>query len=106
VFVDNSGRRRRLVTLVGALLAIAIAGGMVLLIASVSGGSGLHVPGFPDAGRTPVEGGPSGPAPSTAGAEPAPGESGGTVTAGVPEPTSPRRVPTQTPTHQPRPSKT
>ena len=49
VFVDRTGRRRRIVLLTGVGLATVLASGLVVLAIGLSGGSGWHVPGFPDA---------------------------------------------------------
>jgi hypothetical protein len=49
VFVDRSGRRRRLVKLVGTCLGVVLATSLALLAAAVSGAAPMHVPGFPDA---------------------------------------------------------
>jgi hypothetical protein len=107
VFVDRSGRRRRLVVLSGVGLAAVLVAGLVVLFAGLTSGSAWHVPGFPDANRVaeltpsattqPTEPGAAASAPAPAGVNP--GASA--------EPSSPRRVPTQTPSHPaPKPTKT
>jgi hypothetical protein len=112
VFVDRSGRRRRLVAVVGSTLAVVLVAGLGLLLAGLVGGTPLNVPGFPDAVRPvpdatepPTGGEPAPPRPSavepeTTSASSKPGSSAG------PDPTSPRHIPTQTPTHQAKPTKT
>src|SRR4029450_3136331 len=51
VFVDRSGRRRRLVVLSGVGLAAVLVAGLVVLFAGLTSGSAWHVPGSPDANR-------------------------------------------------------
>jgi hypothetical protein len=65
VFLDRSGRRRRLFTIVGTGLAAAALAALGLLVSGLSGASPLHLPGLPaDAapggggGRTPSHAGP------------------------------------------------
>ena len=48
VFVDGSGRRRRLLAVVGTSIAVVLLVALTLLGASLSGASPLRVPGFPD----------------------------------------------------------
>ena len=88
-------------TAVGSLLLATLG----LLIAGLSGASPVRVPGFPDSGRAVVDQ----QAPAAV-PPPDPAEPGATV--GPPEavPTSDaenqnRRVPTQTPSHKPKPTK-
>ena len=50
VFLDRSGRRRRLALLVGTSLAIALLTTLGLLIAGLSAASPVTVPGFPEVG--------------------------------------------------------
>jgi len=113
VFLDRSGRRRRLVLLAGASLAAAMVASLALFAASLSGASPIQLPGFPDMGSragkadtvVPPSSSPS------AGTDlqpipPAQSAAGPSTTAPTASPTSHRRVPTQTPTHQPRPTKT
>lgn len=113
VFVDHSGRRRRLIVATGAGLATAIVVALIMLIAGLSGASPLHVPGFPDLGKpaeAPAAAGSQTPGlrDSTAGAGASGTASSASPVAGTiasPSPTSPRRVPTQTPSHA-KPTKT
>jgi hypothetical protein len=51
IFVDRSGRRRRLVRLAGAVLGSLLVAALGLLGAAVSGASPLRIPGFPDVGH-------------------------------------------------------
>jgi len=111
VFVDRTGRRRRVVLLVGSGLATLLVSGLVVLAIGLSGGSGWKVPGFPannavdgaDVGSNPT---PTASAQPELSAEPT-SSAGDTVQPGVmPEPSTPRRVPTQTPPHPPKPTKT
>ncbi len=111
VFLDRSGRRRRLVLLVGGCIGAVLIASIALLGVGLSGASPLHIPGFPDAGQQ--AGGPSpvpdGTAPPTVGTESDPGSPLPTATpgpAGTPEPTTPRRIPSHTPSHPPKPTKT
>jgi hypothetical protein len=115
VFVDRSGRRRRLVLAVGLGLAGLFSAALVLLVVGMSGASGLHVPGFPDANGAQATGKAPSTTPSSGQGRPqtqagpaAPAASAGTATPGniAPEsasasasPTSSRRTPTQTPSH-------
>jgi hypothetical protein len=112
VFLDRTGRRRRIVLLTGVGLATMLASGLVVLVIGLSGGSGWHVPGFPDANNavTGVDVG-SNPTPATAPQPSSGSESTSpaveTVAPGsTPEPSLTRRVPTQTPSHPPKPTKT
>ena len=113
VFVDRTGRRRRIVLLAGVGLATVLASGLVVLAIGLSGGSAWHVPGFPDANNA-VNGADVGPTPTptacraTSSRPRSPTSSaGGSVEPGsTPEPSSPRRVPTHTPSHPPKPTKT
>ena len=94
----------------GIALGAVLVAGLVVLLVGFSGASGLHVPGFPDANSvngdlepdpTPTETVTEDPA--TFETDPAAG-----ATAEVsPDRTTPRRIPTQTPSHQPpKPTKT
>jgi len=112
VFLDRSGRRRRLVLLAGLCLGAVLIGSLALLGVGLSGASPIHIPGFPDSGAH--AGGPSpepsdpssgGREPGTA-AQPYPTTTPGPAASPSTEPTSPRRIPTHTPSHQPKPSKT
>jgi hypothetical protein len=51
VFVDRSGRRRRLFTALGAGLGVLLMAGCALLIAGVLGASPVPLPGLPQHGR-------------------------------------------------------
>jgi len=114
VFLDRSGRRRRLVLLVGGCVGTVLIASIALLGVGLSGASPVHIPGFPDAGRH--AGGsspePIGAAPSTGSAEPGTGSAPlpvvtpGSGATASPETTNPRRIPTHTPSHPPKPSKT
>jgi hypothetical protein len=118
IFVDRSGRRRRVLTLIGASLAVAIVLVLVMLGAAVSGVSPLKVPGFPDppkpgnvpaggpgadpAAQTPLQG--VGASLRTSGTPP-PGQTTAPGLTPSPSPTSTslRHTPTQTPSHSPKP---
>jgi hypothetical protein len=108
VFVDRSGRRRRLTIAIGSSLTVFIVIALVTLVAGLSGVAPLSVPGFPDLAKpnkatssepNPAPGDPRlVVVPGAATAEPTP--------TGTPDPSaskSPNRhVPTQTPTHPTR----
>jgi hypothetical protein len=111
VFVDRSGRRRRLVRLAGASLGAALAAVLALLLAAMSGASPVRVPGFPDPGRNAGGVDATTPAPPR---RPDPPDSPAITTVVPPPSTGPaaaptqtvkRRIPTHTPDH-PQPSKT
>jgi len=108
VFVDRSGRRRRLAAMIGAALGVALVATLAAFAVGLSSGSPLSIPGLPDIGshggatttspdapahlRTlPPPGRPSASATATSGTEP------------TPTPTLRRRVPTHTPPHTPKP---
>jgi hypothetical protein len=130
VFVDRSGRRRRLVTLTGTAGGLLLAGAVLALLAGFTGAGPVGLPGWDDATSAPR------PVPGTARpstraahvpvptgrprtARPAPSATAPSATApssSAPEPTvtsvsptasvkgrgkSQRRVPTQTPTARP-----
>ena len=111
VFVDRSGRRRRYTVVLGAGLAVVIVVALIMLVAGLSGSAPLNLPGFPDLAK-PAK---VTPGPTTQQSVVPPGA--GTVGAGTvgstpaetPDPTpstsSPRHVPTQTPSHPPKPTK-
>jgi len=112
VFLDRSGRRRRLAVMAGASLAVAMVASLAVFAASLSGASPIQLPGFPDsgsrAGRADTVVTPSPPAgpdsrPSTP--RSSAGAPSSTATSPSASPTSHRHVPTQTPSH-PMPSKT
>jgi hypothetical protein len=48
VFVDGTGRRRRVVAVIGAGFAVALLVALGLLVSGVSGNSPLHLPGLPE----------------------------------------------------------
>jgi len=50
VFVDRSGRRRRLLTVIGAALAVALLTSLIVLFAGFVPGNRVPLPGWPDAG--------------------------------------------------------
>jgi hypothetical protein len=109
VFLDQSGRRRRLVVAGGVALGVMLLAGLLVLLAGFSGASGLHVPGFPDANSVDGELEPTPDAtdtvtdePASFGTDPAVGPS----ESASPDRTSPRRIPTQTPSHEPPPKPT
>jgi hypothetical protein len=60
VFVDRSGRRRRLITMVGAAFGVLLLLGLIGLGVSLMGGDGAQPPGWPGAD------GVAGPKPSVA----------------------------------------
>jgi hypothetical protein len=51
VFVDRSGRRRRLFTSLGAGLGVVLVVGCVLLVAGLMGSSPVPLPGLPQGGQ-------------------------------------------------------
>jgi hypothetical protein len=51
VFVDRSGRRRRLFTSLGAGLGVLLAAGSLLLVAGLLGTSPVPLPGLPQSGQ-------------------------------------------------------
>lgn len=59
VFLDRSGRRRRLVGIVGAVLGVLLAASVVVLLAGFVGGAPVAVPGLPPAGHAGQPGGPT-----------------------------------------------
>lgn len=111
VFLDRTGRRRRIVLLVGVGLATMLASGLVVLVIGLSGGSGWHVPGFPDVNAVNGVDGGSNPTPTTD-PEPSPGSESSSpgvdpvAPSSTPDPSLTRHVPTQTPSHPPKPTKT
>jgi len=113
VFLDRSGRRRRLVKAVGVGLGAVLVASLALIVAAVSTASPVHLPGFPDIGlnaghpagvtATPTPSGPArpgsdgraGPVPSAS----AIGDVVPTATASPSGRSKPGRGPTQTPSH-------
>jgi len=105
VFLDRSGRRRRLAAMVGAALGVALLATLAAFAVGLSSGARLSIPGLPDGGPPAASTQPapahfrtfpptdrtSAPATATPSTEP------------TPAPTSRRRVPTHTPTHTPKP---
>lgn len=61
VFVDASGRRRRLVTVIGAVLGSILAVGIAVVVAGMVGAVPLPLPGLPASGQG-VQDGQGGPA--------------------------------------------
>ncbi len=55
VFVDGSGRRRRLARILGAGLAAGLMASLAMLLAGLFGSSPLHLPMLPDLGRPEVQ---------------------------------------------------
>jgi hypothetical protein len=110
VFVDQSGRRRRLMLVVGGAVGSVLLATLGLLIAGLSGASPVRVPGFPDSGGNVVvdpHQPAAGPQPTTV--APGTGQTGAAVppaAAGTATEETNRRVPTQTPPHRPKPTKT
>jgi hypothetical protein len=112
VFLDRSGRRRRLVLVAGAFFGVLLMASAGMLVAGMSGASPTGVPGFPDAVRQVDEAtpGPDAPPPTTT---PDPGTSGQVPPSTLPTPgaSAPtdsianRRVPSHTPAHPPKPTK-
>jgi hypothetical protein len=102
VFVDRSGRRRRLAVLVGSSLAVVIVVAIVMLLAGLSGVSPLSVPGFPDVAKQtkapavePSQA-PAGQRPVVPAAQPT---TASPTESPSPSKSSPRHIPTQTPPH-------
>lgn len=114
VFLDRSGRRRRLVLMVGAFVGVVLVASLGLLAAGLTDASPTRLPGFPDAVRQ-VE--PATPAPSESSAvETTPTSSSEqqvAVPATLPTPgasvpgvqASHGRNPTHTPSHPPKPTR-
>jgi hypothetical protein len=103
VFLDRSGRRRRWLTLFGVSMAVVLSGVLALLVLGFTGTSTLRVPGFPDL-NAPATGAAHPPSASPAvepagSAVPAPPETA------TPDRTSPRHIPTQTPSRDPKPTR-
>ncbi|MEV6931975.1 hypothetical protein AB0M46_46840 [Dactylosporangium sp. NPDC051485] len=51
VFMDRSGRRRRVITALGAALGVLLFAGVGLLVTGLLGSSRVPLPGLPDSGR-------------------------------------------------------
>ena len=117
VFLDRSGRRRRLAVLMGTSFAVALVAGLGLLVVALSGAASGEVPGFPDRDRHADAPGvapaatpspttrPAGPADPGSGAEPPPASSTTTATPSGTRPGNGRN-PTHTPPRPPKPTKT
>ncbi|HET8683580.1 MAG TPA: hypothetical protein VFM54_17195 [Micromonosporaceae bacterium] len=85
VFVDRSGRRRRLVTLVGAGLGVLLVASLSILLAGMFSSGPVAIPGWPDAGARPAEGAAT-PQPTDAGPTPdGTAPAAGTTTAPAPQ---------------------
>ena len=91
---------------VGAAVGSLLLATLGLLVAGLSGASPVRVPGFPDSGRAVVDQQAPAAVPPPDPVEP------GATTVGPPEAVPPsvaenpnRRVPTQTPSHKPKPTK-
>jgi hypothetical protein len=95
VFVDGSGLRRRLATLIGVAIGVGLAISLGLVVAGLFGVSPVRVPGLPDTDRQPVQ--VQQPAPTPDGPEP----SGTRTPSPVPRltPTAGTPTPNQNPTH-------
>ena len=104
VFLDRSGRRRRLVVVTGVGLAVLLTGGLGVLLLGITGTTALHVPGFPDQAAPSANVQPSmTPDPVQTRTEAGPSAAGGSSPTA--DRSSPRRIPTQTPSHDPKPTK-
>ncbi|MFC5000961.1 hypothetical protein ACFPIJ_24370 [Dactylosporangium cerinum] len=108
VFVDRSGRRRRLFTSLGAGLGVLLAAGSLLLVAGLLGTSPVPLPGLPQSGqggvhRDGAEPGAS-PAPGRTGApvRPSPARSAGSATTGPAGPGGAAGSPTASEPHDNR----
>ena len=116
VFVDRTGRRRRLAGLGGAVAALVLVSAVVIMLAGFVGPGDAHLPGLPGLGGAQAPGvapdagqsglpHPTSPTRRTEGPVPvrSGGPSTGTTTAAsaLPSPsvTSRRNAPTQTPSH-------
>jgi hypothetical protein len=115
IFVDRTGRRRRLAGLGGAVAALVLVSAAVIMLAGFTGASGSHLPGLPGLGGAqapgvaPAAGQSAVPHPgdTTRPASPGPVRSSGPSTGAgnalptipLPSVTTHRTVPTQTPTH-------
>lgn len=106
VFVDGSGRRRRLILVAGSAIGVLVVLALVMLVAGLFGASPVHLPGLPGGQATDARqpgrttGAPSGPDAATNPAQAAsPTASTSPIVSPSADPTSRRHVPTQTPTH-------
>ncbi|MGC5017263.1 hypothetical protein [Micromonospora sp. DT47] len=58
VFVDRTGKRRRLTVIAGSLMGVGLLTGLVLILAGLFGGSSVELPGWTDPkDRAPIEAG-------------------------------------------------
>lgn len=113
VFVDRSGRRRRLFTVIGAGIGAALLLSLGLIIVALSGASPVQVPGLPNMGGVAAQPGISPSVSGSADPSAAPGVSGSrrpgtTVTPTATAPTNPGQGSprhTGAPTDKPRPSR-
>ncbi|HZN17932.1 MAG TPA: hypothetical protein VFB84_07045 [Micromonosporaceae bacterium] len=88
VFVDRSGRRRRLVTLVGAGLGVLLMASLSILVAGLFSSGPVAIPGWPDAGARPGDGAAT-PLPTDAASPDGTAPNPGTTTAPPPSQQSP-----------------
>lgn len=113
VFVDRSGRRRRIVITAGAGAGVLVVVALGLLVAGLFGASPVPLPGLPELGnpaptqQAPAPSAPPAPppVPRTSTAPPAVTPQPSTTLSTTAEPTSPRHVPTHTPTDKGKPPK-
>jgi hypothetical protein len=108
VFVDRSGKRRRILVVTGVAAAVVVVLALVSLVGGLFGGSPLPLPGLPDLVNPAPHPAPDttiGDSASTGGPS-----AGGTGTASAPgqsiSPSTQRHVPTQTPSDHGKPTKT
>jgi hypothetical protein len=116
VFLDRSGRRRRLTVLLGTGLAAALLAGLGALAVALSGSTAVDLPGFPDSDRRADAPDPGRPAttapverpPAGIGERTTPGPTSASTAPPTATPTTERpgngRQPTHTPPH-PKPTK-
>jgi hypothetical protein len=116
IFLDRSGRRRKLVLMAGAFVGVVLVASLGLLAAGLTGASPTHVPGFPDAVRQVEEASPapsdssslssSSPSPAST-PDPSQQAPGTLPTPGAsPVATSHGHDPTHTPSHAAKPTRT
>jgi hypothetical protein len=116
VFVDRTGRRRRIVGLAGAAAALVLFVTAVIMLAGFTGAGGARLPGLPGLGNAQIPG--AAPAPGQSATahptshtprpqgpdgggsvNPSTGAGGGASATPSPSVTTRRTVPTQTPSH-------
>ena len=106
VFVDRSGRRRRLTAMIGAALGVALVATLAAFAVGLSSGSPLSIPGLPAIGGQVEPDTTTSPDAHSRTLPPA-GRPSTSATASstepTPTPTLRRRVPTHTPPHTPKP---